>query len=93
MPEFRKQLASSDGLCLPHLRRVLEQVPADLGRDFLQAQVSQLKRLEAELAEFFRKSDYRYAAEPKGDEQTAWLRVWERLAGWPLDRLTLPNDS
>jgi len=87
-PEFREQITHSDGLCLPHLRRVIDQAPADSTAGFLQGQIEQLKRLEAELAEYLRKVDHRFAHEPKGNEQTAWLRAWERLAGWPLDRLT-----
>jgi hypothetical protein len=87
-PEFHEQVARSDGLCLPHLRRVIDQAPADSIAGFLQGQIEQLKRLEVELAEYLRKVDYRFANEPKGNEQTAWQRAWERLGGWPLDRLT-----
>jgi hypothetical protein len=92
-PDFRQQLETSEGLCLPHLRRVIDYAPADMASEFLQNQIDQLKRLEAELNEYFRKIDYRFADEPKGVEQTAWQRTWERLTGWPLDRLTDINDT
>ncbi len=88
VPEFRDKLATSTGLCLPHLRQVLSDAPDQIAHDLLQTQIAWLHHLEAELAEYFRKTDYRFAAEPKGPEQTAWQRALEWLSGWPLDRLT-----
>jgi hypothetical protein len=51
--------------------------------------VQQLTTLLAELAEFFRKAEYRYRQEPRGAEQTAWQRGIARLVGGP--ELALPG--
>jgi hypothetical protein len=37
--------------------------------------------LEAELAEFIRKQDYKYAQEVRGAESGSWKRALEMLAG------------
>jgi len=46
-----------------------------------------LSALEAALAEYFRKSDYRFAHEPKGREQTAHLDAVELFSG-RVDRVS-----
>ena len=77
-PRFKR----SFGLCLPHL-----QMAADaFGKhpnlpSLLEAEREKFAALGAELAEFDRKRDYRFAKEPKGAEQTAWRRVIELFAG------------
>jgi len=48
-----------------------------------QEQEARLANLLAEIAEYFRKVDYRYAHEPKGEEQGAWLRGIANAAGLP----------
>jgi hypothetical protein len=50
-----------------------------------------LETLHAELGEFFRKADYRYRHEPRGAEQTAWLRAIAQLVGPP--ELALPGTG
>lgn len=61
-------------LCLRHLER-LEAEPIE--RAFRQ----RLERVVAELAEFIRKSDYRFAQEPKGEAGDSWLRAIRALGG------------
>lgn len=72
-------------LCRPHLLRVLEVVASAHAADaLLTKQVDGLRRDSADLDEFLRKVDYRFAAEPKGDEQRAPLRSLLRFIGtWP----------
>ncbi|MDI6894490.1 MAG: DUF6062 family protein [Bacillota bacterium] len=79
----RARYAASDGLCWNHLVEACRlgdhPVTAFLVEDFL----VRLGRLEEGLQEFFRKSDYRFAHEPKGSEQQAYLDAIERFSGPP----------
>jgi hypothetical protein len=72
--------------CLPHLPLVLERVSPEAAVAILHAERDLLRRLHAELEEFFRKSDYRFQHEPRGSEQSAWLRAADILMGsYPAD--------
>jgi hypothetical protein len=81
-PELSAKYRPSFGLCLPHLQQAIHgfpdhtQLPA-----LLAAEREKLAALQAELREFSRKLDYRFANEPKGAEQTAWRRVIEKFVG------------
>jgi len=70
-------------LCMGHFRKLIPLAsPAAIiyiGR----YQQEKLKELLIELKEYFRKEDYRYKDEPKGNEQTAWLRAIELYCGFP----------
>jgi len=70
--------------CIPHLPLVLERVSPEVAEVVLESQRSTFRRLHAELAEFFRKADYRFRDEPRGSEQTAWLRAADTLTGYWL---------
>lgn len=76
-------LESSDGLCLPHLRRALEaarneQVFATL----VNITNAQLSGLIQELDEFIRKNDYRFRDEKITErERGSWRRALDRLVG------------
>ena len=70
--------------CIPHLPFVLDRVSPEAAAAVLESQRSTFRRLHAELAEFFRKADYRFRDEPRGSEQTAWLRAADTLAGYWL---------
>jgi hypothetical protein len=83
---FRAEYAASPGLlCRPHLVMALTRDADDVVVDVLVGK--HLATLEAErdgLAEYLRKRDHRFAAEPKGDEQEAPLRSVTNFAGtWP----------
>jgi hypothetical protein len=67
--------------CIPHLPLVLERVSLEVEEAVLESQRTTFRRLHDELAEFFRKADYRFRDEPRGSEQTAWLRAADTLAG------------
>ncbi len=72
----------SSGFCLPHLRQVLALLNDQADFEALaEAQMAIWRRLEGELDEVIRKSDYRFSNEGVGDEGTAWLRSIAITAG------------
>jgi hypothetical protein len=80
--EFSEGLRASAGLCLPHLCRTIA-----IGRDhpslpaLLSIQNARWSALAAELEEFIRKNDYRFATEPVGQEGDSWRRALDALVG------------
>ena len=75
-------LAGSAGLCLVHLRGALAQSPNAAAFDFLRDDARQhLARLAAELSEYIRKNDYRFAGEPFGAEGDSWQRAVAAMVG------------
>jgi len=80
--ELQAKYRPSFGLCLPHLRCAQEIFAGDSQLTaLLAAEHDKLHALQAELQEFDRKRDYRFADEPKGAEQTSWRRVIEKFVG------------
>jgi hypothetical protein len=74
--EMAVLLQASGGLCLPHLRSALTLVRQEcVYRSLVTAQRLAWERLGGELSEFIRKQDYRFRAEPWGEEGNAWLRA------------------
>jgi len=79
--------STSDGLCLPHFRQVLKHVDREATfRALVSAQRAIWARLEEQLSEAIRKSDYRFSSEPIGEEGKAWLRALAVIAGERLER-------
>jgi hypothetical protein len=80
--EFAAAFGQSAGLCLPHLRQVL-QLPGSAGpkTHLLALQQDIWAQLERDLAEFIRKYDYRASGEAMGDEGTSARRAIEQMAG------------
>ncbi|NPV53738.1 MAG: hypothetical protein HPY71_09475 [Firmicutes bacterium] len=80
-PVGRALFTQSEGLCLEHFAMVLTyaspETAAFLAQDYLQ----RMADLREGFREYFRKKDYRFAAEPKGEEQVTWLKAVERFAG------------
>jgi hypothetical protein len=80
--EFADGFRLSFGLCLPHLYQAVAT-----GRDhpnlplLLDIHLEKLGTLRGELNEYIRKLDYRFIAEPRGEEKTAWRRVIELFVG------------
>jgi len=67
---------NSQGLCIGHLRQVLEHIRNSEKRNaLLTAQCDIMQGLRGELAEFIRKNDYRYTGEGFGAEKDAWKRA------------------
>lgn len=76
--DVRDRYAASGGCCLPHVHRVAraagrhhEQAIATIHR-VLRDRLASLEHL---CNEFFRKADYRFAHEPKGEEREAWRQA------------------
>jgi hypothetical protein len=76
-------LKTSDGLCLPHLRHVLESMRSRHAFDMLVAITQdQLSALILELDEFVRKSDHRFRHEKISEsERESWRRALQRVVG------------
>lgn len=90
---FVKDYRKGKGLCLPHLMEALRAPSTPHARAGLLAhQATAWHQLEEELAEFIRKSDYRFVRteEPTEAERTAWQRALRLLSGW-RDDLPPPN--
>jgi hypothetical protein len=82
--EFAAGFGQSAGLCLAHLCQA-----ATIGRShpnlpaLLAAHEARWTALAAELEEFARKNDYRFAAEVVGEEGSSWRRVLDVFVGRP----------
>ena len=80
--DFFDALASSDSLCLPHLKKAFEKVKTE--EDFnslLSISREKLRNLEQELAEYIRKNDYRFRREDSGLESDSWKRAVRMAVG------------
>jgi hypothetical protein len=62
-------------LCREHFNMVLKNLDNSYVDSFIDSQMEKVKQVQALLDEFFRKLDYRFSHEPKGEEQTAWRRA------------------
>lgn len=79
---FAEGFRGSAGLCLPHLRQLLAQKgSAERKAHLLAIQQDIWRTLQAQLAEFVRKHDYRFASEGMGEEGSSPRRSIEALAG------------
>ena len=73
---------ASDGLCLPHFGDLLAvAAPGPAPARLVAAQRAIWSRLNDELEEFLRKSDYRFQKEPFGAERDSWQRAISALSG------------
>lgn len=86
---LRARFAEVGGCCVPHAllieRLATREQQAGLAV-LLRVLSEQLQALQHDLAEFFRKADYRYAHEPRGAEQHAWRRALA-LFGYRSDQI------
>lgn len=81
---FVEKYAASDGLCRLHLQRAVEAAPnVTTLKTLLDTQHTIQQRLLAELNEFIRKNDYRFASEGFGREGDAWIRAVEMMSSPP----------
>jgi hypothetical protein len=86
-PNITDALEASDGLCLPHLRVVLEHVKDSSDCEtLLTIHREKLENLRAELDEFIRKSEYKAVKESFGSEGNAWLRAISVITGRRKER-------
>lgn len=81
-PQLADALRSSEGLCIPHLKKTLELVRnRAMTNLLLSIHRDKLESLRGELAEFIRKSDYRFKDEGFGVEGDSWRRAVNKLTG------------
>jgi hypothetical protein len=84
-PRVRERYRRSEGVCYTHLSAAVGQALADDDRstaEFLLDDWSpRVAAVRARLADYDRKRDYRFADEPKGEEQTSWTDVIRRYVG------------
>jgi hypothetical protein len=81
-PEMTGALQSSDGLCVPHLKKTFESVrDLDACNLLLVMHREKLESLRGELAEFIRKNDYRFKDEGFGMEGDSWQRAVGKITG------------
>jgi DNA-directed RNA polymerase specialized sigma54-like protein len=77
-----KAFEASSGLCLPHFRLALVNIhSSDQFNRLATLNRMKLQALRAELAEFIRKSDYRFSKEGFREEGNAYSRVMEIFVG------------
>ena len=75
---------SSDGLCLPHVRILMEAgIPVAARNALAGVQSDHWRALLAELETFIEKHDYRRAKDEMGDERDSWRRVVRLVSGDP----------
>jgi hypothetical protein len=73
---------SSSGLCLPHFHQALTLTRKEaVFEAIVHAQQTIWQQLEADLAEFVRKTDQKARGEEWGDERDAWLRAIAAVSG------------
>lgn len=79
---FMQAFTQSDGLCLGHVRSVLQQARTPQQTEtFMAVQRPKWESLRAELREFIRKYDINNAGEVMGDEGDSWQRAIRDLMG------------
>ena len=71
----------SNGLCLPHLKRLLPKLDQKRQVVVLGHQRARMESLKGELAEFIRKSDYRFRDEVIGGEGDSYKRAADMVKG------------
>ena len=85
-PQMLAAFTNSDGLCFPHLRQVCTHVQdGNVLVEILQVEVEKIEGLHTELAEFIRKSDYRYLEDGFGPEGNAWRRAARLASGGKIE--------
>ncbi|MFB3764354.1 MAG: DUF6062 family protein [Methanotrichaceae archaeon] len=83
-PMMLELFKASHGLCLKHYFIALEYTDPEYSEGLMEVTkhiLPKIRELKQSFDEFFRKSDYRFANEPKGDEQNAWLNAIRLFLG------------
>jgi Family of unknown function (DUF6062) len=79
---FQTLYKQAGGLCLPHFKAALASAEEEqAARVLVEVQLETLGRLAAELSEYLRKHDYRFAHEPYGAEADVLIRATALLVG------------
>ncbi|BDG61569.1 DUF6062 family protein [Caldinitratiruptor microaerophilus] len=78
--EERAAYQASAGLCWHHLTGALPVATPTVATFLAEDGLRRLEALGQDFREYFRKLDYRFASEPRGAEQRAWLQAARYLA-------------
>jgi len=79
---MRAAFDACPGLCVPHFLFVLDRTRSDGMRQYLiDTQQRKLRAVQAELAEFIARHDYRRAGEGFGETGDSWLRAIRLMVG------------
>ena len=79
--DFIVEFQASSGLCIPHMQHLLPRLDGKKQAKGLQLQSACLENLLGELAEFIRKSDYRFRDEVIGKEGDSYKRAADMITG------------
>ena len=85
-PAFNRLYKDSDGLCLKHLRLLVNKSSdPSITHEIINIEKEKLAKLISQLQEYQRKHDYRFSHEAFGVEKDSWLRAIEKIVGkFPL---------
>jgi hypothetical protein len=89
--DFVTEFKQSSGLCIPHLQHLLPKLDRKKQATILDFQSVCLENLKGELAEFIRKSDYRFRDESIGKEGDSYKRAADMIHGkrQPTEKMDL----
>jgi hypothetical protein len=85
--EVRQAFEESPVLCVPHFIAAITLAEQEVAKRYLvEVQQRKASRLLAELREFCRKHDYRFAHEAFGSERDSWGRAIQMMTGNSRER-------
>jgi hypothetical protein len=80
--DMHGDLASSEGLCLPHLRQLFEQMQdADMCKELISMNVERVETLRRKLSELIRQIEQHKDRKIEQDEKDTWKVVINTIAG------------
>lgn len=80
-PDLQTAYRQSNGLCVPHLERLIALAAPEIVAFLAGQEKARLAALADELEEFIRKHDHRFAHEPMHAERDSWRRALQKAAG------------
>ena len=88
--DFRTKFETSKGLCLPHLGKLLETAPEELGarelgrfiETVIRLEKDNMDRIQEDISWFIKKFDYRYENESWKNSRDAVERTVNKTRGW-----------
>jgi hypothetical protein len=84
-PDLQAAYRQSNGLCVPHLERLLALSAPEIVAFVADQEEARIAALADELGEFIRKHDHRFAHEPMNAERDSWRRALQKAAGVRAD--------
>mgnify|MGYP005839761539 CR=1 FL=1 len=72
-------------LCWRHLCGLISDATFETAISLIDIHINQLQKIDSDFNEYFRKTDYRFSKEPKGEEQLAWLKSLKFYVGENLE--------